>query len=109
MKTVILPAVLACSSLFTPLLAEAACTQTGTIIRVVMRDASSTGKHAIDLRVDALDTFYYHTVTSDPNLAQAAILLNSLGTPVTIRGKRSTCGTGTDRSMGNADYIIASP
>ncbi len=110
MRNALFAALVAGSTLVAPVLAQATCVKTGTIIRVVLRDAAEPGNHVIDLRVNFSDTFYYSARTGDPNTAQAAIVLNALGTPVQIIGGAATCPTtGTARLMGTARVIIASP
>lgn len=76
-----------------PTVSEAACSITGTIDRVKMRNDTVSGNHVIYMRQFALDNFFFTANTTDDDLASLAGTLAGLQTRVRIKGNASACPT----------------
>ena len=110
MKTYILPLALALVVGLFPVASQAACTQTGKLVRVKFKDDSVTGSHVLYMRVETTDTFYYTAKTKDDDVAELAAILAAMQTRVQVKGKAASCPTtGTSRSMGAVHQLIAIP
>ncbi len=110
MKTYILPLALALVVGLFPVASQAACNQTGKLVRVKMKDDSAKGSHILYMRVETTDTFYYTAGTADDDLATLAATLAAMQTRVQVSGSASSCPvTGTKRSMGRIRHLIAVP
>lgn len=93
-----------------PLASEAACSKSGTIVRVSMKDNSSKGAHTLYLRDRVTDPFYYRAKTTDDSVAAMASTLAAQQTRVSIKGNASSCPKkGNARNMGKVIQIIAVP
>jgi hypothetical protein len=94
----------------TPATSKAACTKTGTIVRVMMKDDSKKGSHILYLRDRVTDSFYYKANTTDDDLAALAATLAAQQTRVSLKGNVSSCpNTGAARDIGKVIQILAVP
>lgn len=93
-----------------PAPSQAACSKTGTMVRVKMKDDSVKGSHVLYMRVSKDDPFFYTVKTSDDELAQTASILAALQTRVQVKGNTSSCPTsGRNRRLGKVVQLIAVP
>lgn len=95
-----------------PAAAEAACTKTGTLVRVKMKDDSQTGSHVLYLRELATDPFHWTAKTKDDELAQSASGLVASRTRVQVKGDKSACPSAPasgGASIGGVIQLVTSP
>lgn len=99
------------SSALLPSLSNAACTQTGIVVRVTAYDdsyASSTGGY-IYLRTSSLASSYYYVSTDDDEMVSNAIAYMDSGRNVSINGNTATCpavpAAGGSASLGALNWM----
>jgi len=97
------------SSVLVPSLSNAACTQTGIVVRVTAYDDSySTGGY-IYFRTASLASSYYYVSTDDDDMISNAIAYMDSGRNATINGNTATCpaapAAGGSASLGTLNWI----
>lgn len=92
-----------------PAPSQAACSMTGTMIRVKMKDDNAKGSHVLYMRVSKDDTFFYTAKTTDDELAQTAATLAALQTRIQVKGSKSCPNNGNNRGLGKVVELVAVP
>lgn len=89
--------------------ANAACTQTGGIARVVTTPGSGT-LTTIYIRTSSLGTFYYTATTTDEKIATMATAAWAGNRRVQITGNAAACpAAGNPRPMGVITNLLLGP
>ena len=95
-----------------PAAVEAACTKTGTLVQVVMKDSRVKGAHTLAIRDKMTDPFYFRATTNDDDLAGLAATLAAQQTRVALKGSASKCPSNPKTggaSIGKVIDLTAAP
>ena len=90
--------------------AAAACSVTGTLVRVEMNSGGRNTQHTIYLKQLKTDAFYYTARTNVYDLVSAATTLVALQSRVSITSDANACpSSGTSRDIGKLRTLVVNP